>query len=82
MSDYVNVRFPQTGKETILRRAEVVKRTGDTLLVKVEGELKPREVDASRTSKAPVMYGRLGHRPDSQPQKSFPSSSNALANMV
>jgi hypothetical protein len=82
--EQVLVRFKQVRGDNIMRPAQVISRNGTTLRVKIENELKVREIDASET--LPLKQQFFGRDPvnpgAAQPVKSFPSSSNALANML
>ncbi len=77
----VMIRFPQVGRDTVLRPAEVLATTGTTLKVRVENEVKTREVDASETvpmSDAMARQFDPGHV--ALPVRCYPTAAQALGN--
>ncbi len=85
MNNKVMVRVPQIGRDTLLRTAEVISRSGEILRVKIEGQVGVTEVQASQTLPLNQTYGRpsgAGHQNQQLPMRSFPSSPNALGNTL
>lgn len=81
MQKRVMVRFPQLGRDTVLRPAEVLSVKGDTLRVRVEKEIGTREVLASQTVPMTESFARqIDPGMQSMPVKCYPTAANALGN--
>jgi hypothetical protein len=82
----VMVRRPQLkGNLTLLKPAEVLSQSGDTMRVRIIGEHSVLEVQASETSPMTAVFGEVRPNfsgPVSLPQKCYSDNQNSLASKL